>query len=636
MSYKSPVWLLMTIVLLGLSSLSVSANDDSLFVPSLGARSQGMGGTGVASTYDLSPAFGNPALLALGSPWNTALSFRHPSRRVQDFSLYANGQCPRKEYTWGVGLDAVKASRRMWPGRTSAVRNWRIQGTMAVARRVYDELVAGIALKPARWRLYGEKSTSLEADLGLAYPTRWRDVDFVVGAVVRDLLGSEVTRRDHDTALDVSALLGVAGRYFADDSLWEFSAAVNLEAVERDFVADPQGRFRIGGEAATHRWEGYRLAGRLGHDGEHFTFGLGFGWRFLKVDWAKTAWTKWEHGQNLTVSIDPLGAREYLYELFGEKAPLVNWRDSIGVYRLEQFTHYDSSAKASSDAAYYDTTQYDETRILYHNARVFADDDDQIARADRGIANSEEALDRWKFVADSLIRETHLDSLLKAERNLTDSQHRELLSRADTCFRHRDYICALELIDMVLAKDSANPEALSLRSDVEQGRELEIVFSLVLADTAERENLLGRALEAYVHILYLDSLHEDGQTGKERVEERLAIRRFVDRAVRAYQAGQMAKASMAFDSAAALDPNLKGLQNILSGFNTNAADTTSLDVIRADTSAYRLYEQGLEFNRNQEYEKAIEVFNKVLKKYPNSPAVTKERDQALLMLQQAG
>lgn len=633
MACKVPIWLLTVILLLIVSTTSASANDDSLFVPALGARSHGMGGTGVASTYDLSPAFNNPALLAFSSPWNTAFSYSHPSRRVQGISLYTNGECSSKNYSWGLGVDAISASRRTWPGRASAERNWRVQGTMAVARRVYDELAVGIALKPARWRLYREKSSSIEADFGLAYPTRWHEIDIVAGAVLRDLLGADVTRRDHDTALDVSALLGVAGHYFTKDSLWELTVGVDLEAIERDFVADPQGRLRIGGEAAWHRFAGYRIAGRMGHDGEHFTFGLGLNWRFLRVDWAKTAWTKWEHGQNLTVSFDPLGAREFLQGIFGEGAPTVNWRDSILVYRHEQFVHFDSSAETMAETARFDTSRFAEARILYHNARVFADDDSQVSRSDSGIARSQAALDRRKFVADSLDRETHLGGLLEGERNRTDSKFRQLLSRAVAYLRDLDLAEAQTLIDVVLAEDSGNVEALQLKSDVDRQRAVEIVNSLANAEKAEFENYLGRALEAYLYIIEMDSLHSDGVAGKRRVENRLATQRHVNRAMRAYKAGRIAAASLAFDSAAALDPTLIGLQNLLSGFITSPADSTSLDDIRSDTAAYRLYEQGLEFNRNQEYEKAVAAFNKVLEKYPNSPAIIKEREQALLMLQ---
>ncbi len=318
---------------------------------------------------------------------------------------------------------------------------------------------------------------------------------------------------------------------------------IDLEAIKRDFVDDPQGRFRIGGEAIWHRFAAYRLAGRMGYDGEHFTFGLGFDWRFLSVDWAKTAWTTWGHGQNLTVSIDPLGAREFLYDVFGESGPDVNWRDSLRVYRLEQFTHFDSSANATFDAAQDNTTRVDEARILYHNARIFADDDDQIARSDSGIARSEEVLEGWESAADSIVRANRLGGLLEAERRLTDSYHRELLIRADTCFRHREYVCALELIDMVLGEDPTNDRALRLKSDVEQERKTEIVSR--------------RA----------------------------------------------------------------------------PADSTSLDDIKGDSAIYALYEEGLAFNSSKQYQKAIEAFNKVLQKYPNSPAVIKERDQALLMLQ---
>lgn len=630
---KISPWFLTTILLLGVPTVSASTNEDSLFVSAMGARSQAMGGTGVASTYDLSPAFNNPALLALVSPWTAAFSFRQPSPRVKGISLYTNGICPRKVYRWGFGVDVIWANHSRWPGqRRIRSTNTRVQFTMAMARRVYDELVVGVAFKPAGWQLYGENHSSFEADLGVAYPTRWRDIDIVAGAVVRDLLGAEVTRLDHDTALDVSALLGVAGRYFTKDSLWELSAGIDLEAIERDFVADPQGRFRIGGEAAWHRFEAYRLAGRFGHNGEEFTAGVGVDWRFLRLDWAKTL-TEWETGQTVTLSVDPRGAMDFLSDLFGQTTPTVNWRDSIFVYRLEQFTHYESSADASFETAYSDTTRFDEARILYHNARVFADDAEQMAVADSGIARSEEIMDRWEFVADSLVRATHLGGLLEAERTFTDAKHRELLSQADTCFRNRDYVCALELIDMVLAQDSTHAEALSLRSDVEQGRNLEIVFSLVLADTAERENLLGRALEAYLHILELDTAHTNGQEGKGRVDTLLTTQRLVNSAMQDYKSGRVPSAIARFDSAAVLDPNLIGLQNLLSGFKANMAGSTSLDDIKGDPAIYALFEEGLAFNSTQQYQKAIEAFNKVLQKYPKSPAVIEERRQALLMLQ---
>lgn len=127
------------------------------------------------------------------------------------------------------------------------------------------------------------------------------------------------------------------------------------------------------------------------------------------------------------------------------------------------------------------------------------------------------------------------------------------LSLADSLFRRRRYVGALSALDAVLRIDSINIDAQQLRSDIEQGRDLEILFGLVLADVAERENLLGRALEAYVRILELDSLHSEGLEGKRRVDHRLLVNRYVTRGLYLYVAGDYIRARHLFDSVLAND-----------------------------------------------------------------------------------
>ncbi len=616
-----------TAILLGSSHLRAQDAEDSLYLPALGARALGMGGTSVASTHDLSTAASNPALLIYMTPWHSALDYRHLSARVQGLSIYAVNEYARRELMYGIGLEGICADRRNWPGSQSTSRNWTVQPTLGVARLVSERVAVGASLKPSWWKLYREDDFTVEMDLGVAYPTRWRDVDIVVGAVARDILGAEVSRLESDTALDISVLLGVTGRYYTTDSLWEATLAAELEAVERDYIHDPQGRFRIGGELACYKYNDIRLAGRLGYDGEHVTFGLGLGWRFVTLDWAKTAWKKWGHGQAVSLSINPPEFWSWLEGKFGAHTPTVNWRDSLPLYRGEEFDHYGRSARDQFDAGQYDTAY-----VLFHNARVFADSSHHVALADGGIARSRLALNRLRAEADSVLRVTLLDSLLHKEREFTDSMYLVLLSQADTCFRRRDYQCALDLMDMILSENPTNAEALNLKGDVQKGRDLEIVFSLVLADSAEREKLLGKALEAYLRILQLDSTHTDGATGKGRIEDKLEAQRYARRALQLYEQGYPTAAQTAFDSAVVKDASLQSVRNFLVGTYSVEADTTSLDEIEKDSTVYPYYLSGMDFNRKKEYQRAIDAFNEVLKYYPNSPAVLKEINEARQML----
>lgn len=621
--WKILVWLLAAGVAIAGSSATAQDVADSLYLPAMGARALGMGGASVASSSDLSCAAGNPALLAFMIPWGVAVDYRHLSARVQGLSIYAVNDLARPKLTYGLGIDAVRADRRVWPRTPSVMRNWTAQVTLGVAHLVSDRVAVGAALKPARWQLYGENDNTIEMDMGVAYPTHWRDIEIVAGAVARDFLGSEVTRRGSDTALDVSVLLGLTGRYFFGDSLWEATLAADLEAVERDYINDPQDRFRFGGELTCYKWDDIRPAVRLGHDGERVSFGLGIDYRFVSIDWAKTVWTKWGHGQAVSVSIDPRGFWDWFEETIGAFNPLVSWRDSLPIYRSEQYHRYERAAREQLEAQ-----RYDSAAVLYQSARVFADSSQQLASADSALAVLRAALDRLSTEAEAMMLAALQDSLLQREREFTDTKHRQLLVQADSCLMRRDYESSLDLLVLVLAEDTANAEALDLKSKVERARELEVVFSLVLADGAEKDEQLGKALEAYSRILELDSTHAEGDRGRRRIESKLDARRLVGRALRRYEQSDLAGAMVAIDSAVGRDPSLQRVRDFLEITYHTQSDTISLDEIAQDTTIYVYYIQGLQHRSNHAYQQAMEAFSKVLRVYPNCAEVKKVYDEA--------
>jgi tetratricopeptide (TPR) repeat protein len=603
---------------------SVAAQDvpDSLFVPALGARSLGMGAA-VALSGEVSCGAHNPALLAFTTPWRTTVDYRHLSSRVQALSLYTVNDYSRRGLTYGVGVDFVRANRRVWPRTPSVVRNWRVQATLGLAHQLSNGVALGGALKPARWKLYREDDSSIEMDLGVAYPTRWRDIDFVVGAVARDILGAEVSRRGGDTALDVSVLLGVTGHYFSGDSLWEATLAADLEAVEQDYVGSPQGRFRVGGELAYLQSDDLRLSGRVGHDGEHVTLGLGVDYRFISIDWAKTAWAKWGHGQALSVSINPLEFWDWFGTTTGTAGPAVQWRDSLPVYRQEEYSDYDQAAGRQLDRQ-----QFDSALVLYHKAHIFADSPEEQARAEGGIARAQDGLDRQRAAAVS----ARLDSVMtQAQGAVADSIYGQMLAEADSCLEQRDYACALDRLNTIPPDHPAGEQADELRARVLRARDRDIAIDLVEGDSLERENRLREALDKYNGILRLQPNNEGAAKGKERVQNRDDARLLVARALDLYEKNARVAAQGAIDSALKLDPSFQNVRDFLVTTFPNFANTISLEEIQRDSTVYDYYIQGLRFRSNHEYQQAVDAFSMVLKSYPNCPEVREVYKEALSM-----
>ena len=629
LSWKASLSLIAAILLLGLGSAAAQEMDDSLYLPALGARALGMGGTGVASTSTLSATLLNPASLAYFSFWETSIDYRRLSRLVRGGSL--QGVIPCKPYSTIIGfsVDGIQANRRQRPGTLTVERNWLVQYSAIGARMIKPGLSVGATIKYYRSQLFGSKDGAFNSDVGMVYqlPSQVFRFESKIGVVLRDWIPTSVERRGHDTTFDFSALAGISGRRFFRDSSLQLGVALDIEAPKREFVDNSFGVVRMGVEIIRLLSSDIQVAARSGTDFHQWTLGAGIRWRYVQLDWAKVLPFDGSDFSNAHTFSLMANCRQVYEAIFEGRGALMNWRDSLPIYRGEEFDHYGSVAKDQFDAGQNDTAY-----VLFHNARVFADSSQQVARADSGIVRSRLALDRLRAKADSVLRVTLLDSLLHKDREFTDSMYLLLLSQADTCFRRRDYQCALDFLDMILSENPANTDALNLKGDVQKGRDGEIISSLGAADSAEREKLLGKALEAYLRILQLDSTHTDGDVGKGRIDNKLEAQRYAGRALQLYDQGYPAAARTAFDSAVGKDASLQSVRNYLVAAHSVRADTTSLDDIEKDSTVYPYYLSGMEFNREREYQRAIDAFNEVLKYYPNSPAVLKEINEARQML----
>lgn len=247
---------------------------------------------------------------------------------------------------------------------------------------------------------------------------------------------------------------------------------------------------------------------------------------------------------------------------------------------------------------------------------------------------------------------------------LKDSAAIGLLCQAFVCLREQDYISALDLIDGVLATYPDNDKLYKFREDVEKGQALNITLLLVLANTAERQGFLDRALETYLRILEIDPAFEACRrldqkypleearaivvkAGKQRVEDQIDAIRCARRALQAHDEGNTGLAMVIADSAVAKFPYLTSILYYLQVTESMTGSTVFLHHIMNDSVVCDFYRQGVVhlegeeylyegeeyFIEGKKYLLAVMDFGKVLAVYPNSFTVREKYRAAWQMLE---
>jgi len=247
-----------------------------------GARASAMGEAYTAVAEDASSIYWNPGAMAavLGTNVTLAHNEYFASMRLEQASVV-------HETSWGtIGfmftglymdeMDRYEDTPSAYPLGTFGA--YDVAVSVAYARYIVPNLAAGISLKPVYERIDELSASGIAVDIGLYHVAKIRGVKF---AAVAGNVGSPMKFDEEEFALP--RYVKVGGSYESEIAALDGRILVTLDGV---FPNDGDVHEHIGAEYSYRRILALRAGYKANYDVQGATFGAGFRWHEVTVDYA--------------------------------------------------------------------------------------------------------------------------------------------------------------------------------------------------------------------------------------------------------------------------------------------------------------------------------------------------------------
>jgi tetratricopeptide (TPR) repeat protein len=586
---------------------AADAGQESPFSLGSGARVLGMGGGITALAHDASAAYYNPA--GLPRLQYQEFSFMHVSLfegTLYDVASWAYpvpgvGGFGASFMRIGTG-DIVRRSNFIETG-TFRAAEWQFM--LAYGRSLGSALSIGSSMKIVNRSIDSYSDYGLGLDVGIQSRI-YRGLRF--GLMARNLVPPHV--RLDTTSEDVPRAV-IAGLGLSNLSLGSGANLTICFDVEKFEKRD----LKFHGGVELKFLDHYSL--RTGYDRDNLSFGAGLRTGRIKFDYAYKIMDYVEDSHRFSLSI-LVGSS--VDDQLKRKAQEEQRRGTelLADERKRQFSFF----KAKADSLYKDLS-LDSALTYYQRALAFDEKNEGILGTIAAIEN----VQRIK---------------VEQERKLLDAQ-REIeqtvsgyYDQARFLFARRYYPAANDLITLILDIDSTNARALLLRDQVKTAITEEIASKREEAQQAEKAGHVLMALEAYNRVLELSPSDAEAKQGKLRLSAGLDLAAQLKGAIDLYNKGNLDDARRQFEAVLKIRPDDPVATDYLNrmGSTGPVVQPSTLEELQNDKEIWRLYLDGLNYMRNKEYDKAIEVWQKVLVKYPNNANTLENIKQARLRMKQ--
>jgi tetratricopeptide (TPR) repeat protein len=592
------------LLVLPLTVIADDAGVESQFVLGAGARSLGMGGAMTSLPFDASIVYYNPA--GLPRLEHQDLSFMHMSLfegTLYDVAAWAspvNGVGGFGAGFMRIGTDDIIRRADFIDQGSFNYSSW--QFLLAYGRKFGSHVSTGLTFKVLNASIDEESDYGLGLDAGA-------QVDLIsrlsLGVMARDLLPPQLTLDTLSENVPVTFTGGLALNRAPLSSSVALSAALDVEKIEAR-----KARVHTGAELLIV--DKYAIRG--GYDRDNFTVGAGLAYGRMKFDYAYKflEYIEDSHRFSLSILIGPSIAEQ---ERRRQEAEEQRGTMMLQGERERQFQFFKSKADT-----FYQRLELDSALSYYQRALAFDE-------ANQEILGTIGAIQNVQRDQDQEIR--RLQDARKDQERFVSTYYEQ----ARLFYVKKYYPAALDLINLVLDIDPTYERALSLKSEIEGATGTEIAASRKAAVLAEREGHFVNAVEAYNRILELSPEDAESRAGKQRLIERLDITQQLKLGVDLYNAGKLTEARRQFEAVSKLNPGDPVALDYLNKLGAVAPLPSTLEEMQKDKEIWPLYLEGLRHMRNKDYQKAIDVWERVLKAYPNNASTIENIRQARLRLQ---
>ena len=570
-----------------------------------GARSIGMGGGLTSLATDATAIHYNPAGLA--DLEYREVAFMHSllfEGSTYDFAAWVY---PITE-NHGIGCGIMRIGTDDIIRREDFADRGRFdfaytQLMLAYGRNFSDRLAIGMSLKIIHQSLdhYSDFGVGVDAGFNIKL---YRNLH--LGVVGNELLQSELKLVTLSEKTPRAVSVGLSLHDLALSEPTRVSLNIDLEKNDgRDI------QMHAGAEILFHK----QFALRVGYDRDELAFGTGIQHGRLKLDYAYKLVDYVRDLHHFSVSF-----------LIGKSTTEMIRLRELALLPPEPTEEEKQFAALTTQAnRFFHRFQLDSARVYFLAALDMQPDNQEIIGTLAAIEESRR------------IQREQEEALRTARDDITQTLN-SFIAQSERLLSLKLYNAALDMLGLIFDIDPNNVIANTLRDRIKRAREADIYNSFEQARTAADAGQWVEAMEAYNRVLEIDTENQAARTAKQQLLARMDLSERISFAVQMYEQGNLTEARTRFEAILEVNPNeplaLEYLRRINLPRTAPTAKPTisTLEDLQADHEHWEMYLEGLRYMRNKEYHKAIQVWEQVLKVYPNNTSTLENIRQARLRL----
>lgn len=578
---------------------------ESLFSYGAGARALAMGGAFAAMADDASATYWNPAGLSL-------LEYRELS--LMHVSLWEETSLDFVSAVWPIldigtiGLSGARIGSKNIEFRDlygplgthdySTGQYW-----LSFGRTIYGPVHFGANLKVLTESIANLSTTTSSMDVALLFtPTKLLSM----GVNLQDIVAGKLKLSRSEEEIPFNIKAGLAARWENSAGAFGASLVFDIDKIEGQPMSS-----HLGGEVMLARY----VFARAGYDREYLTFGGGVRYRIASIDYAYKDHDVLgsTHRIGLSLFFGPTVTDQRKTRLERQNREQESLQT---VQRIERTRALWDEAQAA-----FDRNQLDSAEVLCN----------QVLGFDSQHSGATELAARIRALKGQAAEE-ELDEV-SAARARSEMVSRRI-ARGDTLLTAGRLLDARVEYEEALRIDSTNHTA-GYGIVVVNGKIDSLVASLV-ADGDRK--LAGRnytdAIGSYNKALDLRGDMPEVRRKVERAKNLILLDQKLRDGVQAYNSGDTASARRLFGDALKIDGTNETALGYLKRIDEESTPVTTLEQLQSDPDYWELYVRGLTHFRNKEYKEAIDMWGRVLDKYPGSKETRANIEQARLRMGQ--
>lgn len=579
------------------------AGQETPFSIGAGARALGMGGGFISLADDASAIYYNPA--GLPNLNYQEFSFMHIELFEGTSYNYAGWVFPDSKLR-GVGIGFFRIGTDDIEGRSDFISGSTFGYSESQILFSYGQTLGDDFSIGGSFKIVNQSLDTL-SDYGLGF-----DVGFSLqltdnissGLIFRDIVPSELKLAAETETAPITIAGGIGLKNISLREKSTLTAAIELEKIENRTI-----KVHTGGELLFNQI--YAL--RTGYDKDNFSFGAGIIINRIKIDYAYKIMDNINDSHRFSLSF--LIGTSVKDKLLKEKK-LAESRGTtlLAEERLKQFEFYKQKADT-----YNNSFQLDSALVYYQRALAFDEHNEEIIGVIAAIENS-------------INIQVKTEQQYKQHHQEIETARVTYLAQAQSFYEKHYYNAALDMLQLSLDVSPDYSEALNLKSRIENDIKNELRKNFSDAVEAEKSGNNIEAVIAYNKIIEIDPENKKALEAIAHIAENINIAQQLNSGIQLYNNKRIRSAKKTFEAVLLLDNENPVAIEYLKKISASSIKETTLDDLHSNKKIWGLYLDGLKYMRDNQYQKAIDVWKLVLKEYPNNINTINNIEQAKLRL----